>query len=268
MAVDVAVINERLAAGYHMCGSCHAVSRPDRTDCFQCGCPFGDSPTGVVVNPAAANPPVKPRRRPQQSVTNTSAARSKTALGSLADRPHHALDITAYGLPQTQGSGVAVAAGVYARSGGKELHAWRRTIEKAAKAACGPGWVAPNTALELVIVFTVPTGAKPPTGPEHPDGYRDLDKLIRAVCDALTPTGGFRAVASDMRYSSEIVSKTYPAPHNVHPMALTEPGVWLRIQPPQALTVDPDCWTLRFPFHQQDGASRSAHAPLKGPRNP
>jgi len=143
---------------------------------------------------------------------------------------------------------------VFKRHRGPELHAWRTAITAAAEKVCGSGWVAPNTALQLVVVFTVPAPQRV-RSTEYPDGYRDLDKLIRAAADALSAKSGFRVVASDMRYVRQIVEKTYPTPWHTHPLALDQPGVWLRIQPPAPVTVDATTWSITVDLPTTDCVS-------------
>lgn len=236
------IIEQRLQAGWQQCSRCHAVSKPERDTCFQCQQPLT---TASLVPPTGGAGPA--RKRPKTAATNTSANRGKRALGGLADLPGHTLDVVAYGLPETQGSGVAVAKGVWKADHSKELHRWRNAITAATKTVCGTAWVAPNCPLTLLTVFTVPAPAAAKPG-SYADTYRDLDKLLRAVGDALTPTKGFRAVASDMRYVTHLTAKTFPAELATHPLALDQPGVVIRVCPALTPTLDTDgTYRLVFP---------------------
>jgi len=89
------------------------------------------------------------------------------------------VNLVVEGIAQAQGSMVASAAGKVHHAGGGKLSNWRKTIGWTAKAAMR---TQPLTGpLVVYLHFTLPGDAsKPATRPP------DLDKLARAVLDALT----------------------------------------------------------------------------------
>lgn len=220
-------VQELIAAGYHHC-TCGALSRPERQCCHMCGRPTNTDPAGPPPARRADRgtvPPPNPQLRP-----------GRHALGSLADT---SIELVVPGLPRAEGSVTAVATGVVAPSD-KGLNRWRNKITAEAERVAGPDWVAPNTAVAVSAVFTVPApAAAPTTRPVHATGWRDLDKLLRAVCDGLCPSlrrkghgkGRFRLLGSDMRVVTVATAKTHPRPLHTHPKALNEPGVWIRMTP-------------------------------------
>ena len=114
-----------------------------------------------------------PAPRQRRSASNKQAPRGQHSYGSLVDP----VDLTVIGLPESQGSGTAVAPGVYKHVKGPELRRWRQAITRVAQETLGPTWVAPNAPTGLIAVFTVPA----PSGAgatSEADGYRDLDKLL------------------------------------------------------------------------------------------
>lgn len=232
------LVEERIGQGWHMC-ACHALSRPERDQCFQCGRSFAPA----AASPADTGKAPATRRRPKKATPNRQAGRSQTGYGSLTDP----VDLTVMGLPVSQGSGVAAAPGVFKHVNGAELRAWRDKITRVARETLGGDWVAPNAPTSLIAVFTVPAPERVSTGSEA-DGYRDIDKLLRAVNDGLCPSGGFRTIASDMRHVETIVAKTFPQGVGTHPLALPQPGVWLRLQRSTPPTVIDGVWTIAIPL--------------------
>lgn len=216
--VDLQAMVDR---GWQVC-SCGALCQPEAVTCRFCSAPL--APRGK----AATDDPVTRVAAPKK-VRKPSPPRGKNS--SLLALPGACIELTVKGDPIPQGSVSAPTTGVIKRSSGPELEKWRRSISRAAARACGPGWVPVNGPLHVDIIFTVP----PPLSaqaPDFADGYRDLDKLVRAVGDALSPSkkrGAFRLVESDMRFTSETTAKTWPRPLHTHPAALTEPGVYIRI---------------------------------------
>lgn len=243
------LVTSRIADGWRLCASCHGLNRPNRDACFQCGQPL----VGSVDLPAAAA-----RRGRPVSVSARGARRG--ASGSL--RPGTHVDIVAYGLPVSQGSGSAPAPGVFKQENGPALKRWRRKISAAARDVCGDDWVAPNVAVRVTVVVTVPAPAGV-TKPAVADSYRDLDKLVRAVGDGLCPRSGFRTVASDMRISTEYAAKTYPSPLGTHPCALARPGVWIRVAadaPPATARIDGHPYLL-VPIPDRSPDDNPPHTP-------
>lgn len=104
------------------------------------------------------------------------------------------------GVPTTQGSKNGFA---FKTKGGQlrarvvdvkpqRLRAWRDAIRSDAVSLLGDGWVPISGPIRVVLHFTLP---KPASAPKRrrtwPVGARsgDVDKLIRAVLDALTDSG-------------------------------------------------------------------------------
>lgn len=198
------------------CPRCSGLIRPAHTRC-----PFCNSPRSghrVETTPRRALPRGGPARG---------------ALGSLEDLSGQELVLVVPGHPASQGSMKAVAKGVLKRDNGAALEAWRQRISNHARECCGPAWRPANAAVTVSAVFTVPRPKSAPAARSvHADGYRDLDKLERAVGDALCPSSAtaFRVLASDMRIVTWDAHKTHPRPLHDHPDALLEPGVVIRVR--------------------------------------
>ncbi|MEU1824130.1 RusA family crossover junction endodeoxyribonuclease [Streptomyces abikoensis] len=208
--------------GYRPCPACRTVLRPGATHCRYCNTP--------LAAPAAADAQPKPTR-PRLAAAN------EKALGGLRHLPGHRLTFTVIGKPITQGSVSTPAPGVVKHS--PELHAWRSAVNKAAAKACGSGWEPANCPLLISAVFTLPRPVSAPkTKIIHAAAKPDLDKLLRAINDALSPKDkqAFRVYTEDSRIVGCDIGpfKTYPAPLATHPWALTEPGVAIAISPAPA----------------------------------
>ena len=178
---------------------------------------------------------------------------SRTGAGTVAPDFRGGLDATtggvfwlvAHGVPVTQGSMVAVAAGKIRRDNGPELVAWRDEITRRARLQAGSGWTPINGPVQVAACLTVPWPARMPFSgfceaidavgdtPARlaPMGTPDGDKLLRAVQDALSPRGAnrFHLLEDDARVIDSQVSKTFPAPEHTHPWALDTPGLVLRV---------------------------------------
>jgi Holliday junction resolvase RusA-like endonuclease len=134
----------------------------------------------------------------------------------------------------TQGSVDVPAPGVVKYS--RELRDWRRQINTAAQKACGTNWEPANCPLLMSAVFTLPRPkSAPKTRAVHAATKPDIDKLIRAVQDALSPADkkAFRVYTEDSRIVGYDIGpyKTYPAPLGTHDWALPEPGVTIAVTP-------------------------------------
>lgn len=183
------------------------------------------------------------------------------AAGGLAGRPDRTLLFGAAGVPVSQGSMAAAAKGVVKRSNASELLAWRAAIHRAFSAITTADWVNPDCPIRLHCVLTMPKPARwgvvadqtsPIDGEREfparvtPSTRPDLDKLVRAVGDALAPSDRRRAYADDGRIVELMSVKTYPRPEHVHPWALGEPGVVIRVCPADVEVEFPPL-TLREP---------------------
>jgi crossover junction endodeoxyribonuclease RusA len=92
---------------------------------------------------------------------------------------HDVLHIAVEGVAQAQGSMVASRRGKVHHAGGGKLSNWRKTLGWTAKAAMATQPL--SSPMVVYLHFTLPGDpCKPATRPP------DLDKLIRAVLDALT----------------------------------------------------------------------------------
>lgn len=218
---DVAAL---ISEGHHVC-HCGAILKPDASECRWCGTPL--SPAAAPE--AAASPPRKERPKKRKAAFNPD--RGRGASGSLAQVPGQELCLVVAGVPIQQGSLKAVAAGVIRRESGPDLVAWRDKITREALRVCGSTWVPSNAPVRVDVVFTVPRPTSLPSQAVPADGYRDLDKLERAVGDALCPNDAsrFRVLASDMRITEMFAAKTHPRPHHTHQWALDQPGAVIRV---------------------------------------
>ena len=104
------------------------------------------------------------------------------------------LRIVAHGNPAAQGSKKHVGNGRMVEMS-KKLPGWRADVEAAARLAAGPAWVPINAAVSITgeIRLRKPGMTK---YLDHPAGAPDLDKLQRAIGDALTLS---RVIADDAR---------------------------------------------------------------------
>ena len=97
------------------------------------------------------------------------------------------LPITIEGAPATQGSKKGFIRGkkVVLLEMDKKLPAWRATVEATARQAAGKGWESLDGPVSISGTIHLP---KPPTTKYKaaPIGPPDLDKLQRAIGDALT----------------------------------------------------------------------------------
>lgn len=128
------------------------------------------------------------------------------------------LTFTVPGIPVPQGSKRHVGNGVMIEAN-QALKPWRQEVIAAGiDAAVKANWVCAGKAtyaVKIVFTFKRPkshhrvTGALMPSAPAHPGVRPDLDKLIRAVFDALTQAA---VVWDDSQIVRLIAMKTYGAP--------------------------------------------------------
>ncbi|QWY79707.1 RusA-like Holliday junction resolvase [Arthrobacter phage Persistence] len=95
--------------------------------------------------------------------------------------------IVVHGTPAAQGSKKHVGGGRMVEMD-KKLPSWRAAVEAAARLATGPGWAPLDGPLKVSghVSLRKPNTTKFPTAPA---GVPDLDKLQRAIGDALTKAG-------------------------------------------------------------------------------
>jgi len=100
------------------------------------------------------------------------------------------LRIIAHGTPASQGSKKCFIRGkkVVLVEMDDELPAWRDSIKAAAKLAAGPNWEPIDVAVKVSGEIRI---RKPRTTKfqDHPAGPKDLDKMQRAIGDALESAG-------------------------------------------------------------------------------
>lgn len=99
------------------------------------------------------------------------------------------LAFTAYGTPAAQGSKKHVGDGRMVESS-KAVAPWRDDVKAAAEAAMGAPWVPLDGPIALYVTFT---RRRPASAPKRRRAFAatapDLDKYLRATCDALTAAG-------------------------------------------------------------------------------
>lgn len=121
------------------------------------------------------------------------------------------LEFIAHGVPVTQGSVKS-----YPTKGGKGVRTvsktaplieWREVVRDAAERAAGPGWETRDGDALIRLRFWLP---RPTTAPKtrdiKPGKGKDIDKLERAVLDAITNAGVW---TDDSRVCDAITSKRY-----------------------------------------------------------
>lgn len=115
--------------------------------------------------------------------------------------------ITVRGLPATQGSKQAFKRGkkIVLVEMDKKLPAWRQAVIDAAKETHGPEWEPLDGCLTVNLTVWLPRPASSKFKDE-PAGPPDLDKLQRAVGDALTQAG---TIADDARITTWAAGKRW-----------------------------------------------------------
>lgn len=248
--------SELLASGSHrLCDCQQRVIAAGRDRCSPCAA------QGAAIPPRMPAPPQRRRtmarsgaNRKVASTAATFGDGSRTGDGAVRDEyrgsvdrlPGKALWVVAHGVPITQGSVDGAAGGRIKRANGPELHAWRNTITRQACATAGDRWVPINGPVQLSVCLTVPwphrrpfidfCNVVEPASQEvaariPPMGPPDVDKLLRAVQDALSPNDAdrFHAMVDDARVVDASVACSFPSPEHTHPWALPTPGAVIRI---------------------------------------
>ena len=109
------------------------------------------------------------------------------------------LNVVTVGVPAPQGSKRHVGNGRMIESS-RHVKPWRESIRAAALAAMGEGWTPLDGPVVVDLTFLMPrpkghygtgrnAGALRPSAPASHTTKPDLDKLVRAVLDALTSAG-------------------------------------------------------------------------------
>ena len=133
------------------------------------------------------------------------------------------LDFFAEGTPVPQGSKNAYVRGGRAVlvDANARLKPWRATVREAAEAAIAEaGWETLDEPCRVYLGFTMPQPQRPRW--DVPAVKPDLDKLTRAVFDALTDAGVWR---DDSRVVDMKVTKRYEDSEGAIP------GVWVGVEP-------------------------------------
>jgi crossover junction endodeoxyribonuclease RusA len=150
--------------------------------------PFADatSVTGVAQGEEVASEENEPRKSPRS------------------------LRVVVFGAPATQGSKKAFIRGkkVSLVEMDAKLPAWRAAVESAARLSAGPTWEPIDAAVSISGEISL---QKPKTTkyPDAPAGTPDLDKLQRAIGDALTKA---RVIADDARIVHWNIRKVWGIP--------------------------------------------------------
>lgn len=154
-------------------------------------------------------------------------------------------EVAVLGKPITQGSMRKSRGGHIVHDKADQLYDWRQAIEDAFYEKYGTDgtWVPIDKAVRVEVIVTVPRTRSMTAGiPEFADTKPDVDKLARAIGDALSPgpsskvkTGlragqkHFRMLSEDGRIVSWGAQKTYPWGNHTHRAALAEPGAQIRV---------------------------------------
>lgn len=140
------------------------------------------------------------------------------------------------GEPITEGSTRAFASGqrvVVTHDRGASLTAWRLAVKDAAlKAAREAGWEPRHDGpVRVTVTFYLPRPKSVPASRYWPHVKPDLDKLLRAIGDALAPYRQVGVLCEDSRIVEWTARKLYD----------DSPGAWVRVSrclPPREL--DPE----------------------------
>lgn len=248
--------SDLLATGSHrLCGCQQRVIAADRERCAPCTARGDATPLPMPDPPARRRTMARSgARAPVASTARTFGDGSRVGAGTVRpefrgglDRfPEQVLWVVAHGVPITQGSVDGAAGGRIKRANGPELHAWRNTITRQACMVAEDQWKPVNGPVQLAVCLTVPWPARRPfvdfcnvLDPVDPDvaarippmGPPDVDKLLRAVQDALAPNDAdrFHVMTDDARVVQASVACTYPSPEHTHPWALPTPGAVIRV---------------------------------------
>lgn len=146
--------------------------------------------------------------------------------------------IKVYGDPATQGNkkfmGIKAGRGVMIESS-KGLKPWREAVIWAAREALAhSAKLLGSVAVEITFTLKKPAYA-PKKRTSYPDRKPDLDKLTRAVFDALTTSG---VIEDDARIVECVARKVFP---NEHIHSLDVPGAVIRLLPLATYVAETRC---------------------------
>jgi len=168
-------------------------------------------PLGLPESPVSLGPVVERRREPARLLAPAQAA----------------LTVVAYGLPVPQGSKRIGRRGdkpTVLDDNKNRLDRWRTTVAWAARQAMSrqfPDRKPLDGPLAAEVTFTLPRPRTVKRAWPLGQGEGDVDKLLRAVFDALSVN--VRVIREDARFVQVLARKVYPGSGVVD--ALEEPGV-------------------------------------------
>lgn len=133
----------------------------------------------------------------------------------------HQIRVFVQGVPAPQGSKtpmITKSKKVYLKEASKKLPEWRNRVvdaltrETAVLAEHNYPWVPEDRAYQLDVTFLLPR-PKSHTRKQRLNRWRyqtpDLDKLVRAICDALEISG---VISNDARIARLVAEKAYASP--------------------------------------------------------
>lgn len=140
------------------------------------------------------------------------------------------LVVAVTGRPATQGSKRHGKGGRGMFEANPRTKGWRADIVAAAREAMGTGWHTYTGPVAVHAVFTFARPKRPARKWPWPCNRAsgDLDKLLRALFDALTDAYVWR---DDSQVISVIADKTYPDSPDLNPLRSDLPGVVVMIRP-------------------------------------
>jgi len=152
----------------------------------------------------------KPHPQPAGATTGATGVAGGVPVGPddfECCKSPRSLRVIAHGAPATQGSKKGFIRGrkVVMVEMDEKLPGWRAAVEAAARLAAGPKWETIDGAVSVSGEIQL---LKPRTTkyPDYPAGPPDLDKLQRAIGDALTNS---RVIADDARICHWNVRKVW-----------------------------------------------------------
>lgn len=150
-----------------------------------------------------------------QGLTTSATGGAERVSGGLggfegANGPHRELRVIIVGHPATQGSKKAFVRGkkVVLVEMDEKLPEWRAAVTKAATTAAGPNWKPWDGPVSVRGTIRLPAPKKSRFG-DHPAGPPDLDKLQRAIGDALTNS---KVITDDARIVHWDIRKIWGEP--------------------------------------------------------
>lgn len=166
------------------------------------------------------NPPLKPGDTNEATGAVFRASVAASRIQGLRSDPEPLLCFLIHGHPAAQGSKKAFKRGkkIVLVEMDPKLPEWRAAVTKAAKDAAGPDWEAWEGPVSVRGVIRLPRPKTSKFG-EWPAGPPDLDKLQRAIGDALTNS---KVITDDARIVHWDIRKTWATDKPGAAIAITE----------------------------------------------